>query len=47
MTTGEAGVPATRVIQVTNVAKTATYEQLKTFFDFLGGIEEMKIYPTQ
>ena len=47
MTTGETGSPATRVIQVTNVAKTATYDQLKTFFDFLGGIEEMTIYPTQ
>jgi hypothetical protein len=47
MTTGDAGSSATRVIQVTNVAKTATYEQLKAFFDFLGGIEEIKIYPTQ
>jgi hypothetical protein len=47
MSTDETGVLATRVIQVTNVAKTATYEQLKAFFDFLGGIEEMKIYPTQ
>lgn len=47
MTTGLVESSATRVIQVTNVAKTATYEQLKTFFDFLGGIEEMKVYPTQ
>lgn len=47
MTTGVEASPPTRVIQVTNVAKTATYEQLKTFFDFLGTIEEMKIYPTQ
>lgn len=43
----ETTTTATRVIQVTNVAKTATFEQLKSFFDVLGGIEEMKIYPTQ
>lgn len=45
MTTGDG--QGTRVIQVTNVAKTATYEQLKTFFEFLGEIEELKVFPSQ
>lgn len=50
MTTGDVEAnqnQATKVIQVTNVAKSATFDQLKTFFEFLGEIDELKVFPSQ
>lgn len=35
----------TKVIQITNVAPNATKEQMKTFFGYVGRIDEIKIYP--
>ncbi|XP_064634921.1 serine/arginine-rich splicing factor 11-like isoform X2 [Lineus longissimus] len=37
----------TKVIQVTNVAPTATKEQMKTLFSYIGRIEEVKLYPAE
>ena len=37
--------PSTRVIQVTNIAQNATVDQMKTLFGFLGGIEELRLFP--
>ncbi|KAL7854679.1 hypothetical protein SRHO_G00168690 [Serrasalmus rhombeus] len=35
----------TNVVQVTNVSPTATSEQMRTLFGFLGSIEELKLFP--
>ncbi|KAK7101234.1 hypothetical protein V1264_024049 [Littorina saxatilis] len=37
----------TRVIQVTNVAPTTSKEQLKTLFQFIGRIREIKVFPPE
>ncbi|XP_059840333.1 serine/arginine-rich splicing factor 11 isoform X1 [Hypanus sabinus] len=37
---------ATDVIQVTNVSPSATSEQMKTLFGFLGKIEELRLFPS-
>lgn len=34
-----------RVIQVTNVAPSATREQMRTLFAFIGKIEDVQLYP--
>ncbi|XP_077389666.1 uncharacterized protein LOC144026663 isoform X2 [Festucalex cinctus] len=36
---------STHVIQVTNVSPSTTLEQMWTLFDFLGNIEELKLFP--
>ena len=35
----------THVVQVTNVSPTVTKDQLKSFFSFVGKIEDIKLYP--
>uniref|UniRef100_H3CSX0 RRM domain-containing protein n=1 Tax=Tetraodon nigroviridis TaxID=99883 RepID=H3CSX0_TETNG len=35
----------TKVVQVTNVSPSATSEQMRTLFGFLGTIEELKLFP--
>ncbi|TTA54958.1 Serine/arginine-rich splicing factor 11 [Bagarius yarrelli] len=35
----------TKVVQVTNVSPTATSEQMRTLFGFLGNIDELKLFP--
>ncbi|XP_064604656.1 probable splicing factor, arginine/serine-rich 7 isoform X5 [Liolophura sinensis] len=37
----------TSIIQVTNVAPTATREQMKNLFSFIGKVEELKLYPSE
>uniref|UniRef100_A0A4W3GE37 RRM domain-containing protein n=1 Tax=Callorhinchus milii TaxID=7868 RepID=A0A4W3GE37_CALMI len=37
---------ATDVIQVTNVSPSATSEQMKTLFTFLGKIDELRLFPS-
>ena len=37
----------TSVIQVTNIAPSATNEQMKTLFGYLGTIKEIVIYPNE
>ena len=37
----------TRVIQVTNVAPATTKDQLKTLFQFIGRIREIKLFPPE
>ncbi|XP_039614591.1 splicing regulatory glutamine/lysine-rich protein 1 isoform X1 [Polypterus senegalus] len=39
------GIPGTAVIQVTNLSPAVTSEQMRTLFDFLGDIEELRLYP--
>ncbi|XP_013889691.1 serine/arginine-rich splicing factor 11 [Austrofundulus limnaeus] len=36
---------STRVVQVTNVSPSTTSEQMRTLFEFLGTIEELKLFP--
>ena len=36
----------TKVVQITNVAPTATKDQMKTLFGYLGRVEECKMYPS-
>ncbi|KAG9267053.1 serine/arginine-rich splicing factor 11 isoform X1 [Astyanax mexicanus] len=36
---------STNVVQVTNVSPSATSEQMRTLFGFLGNIEELKLFP--
>lgn len=38
--------PATKVIQVTNIAPQATRDQMHTLFSFLGKIEDLRLYPS-
>jgi len=38
-------MPECRVIQVTNVAPTATKDQMKTLFGFIGNIDDIVLYP--
>ena len=35
----------TKIIQITNVAPTATADQMRTLFGYLGRIEDVYIYP--
>lgn len=35
-----------RVIRVTNIAPQATRDQIQTLFQFVGKVEEIKLYPT-
>lgn len=37
----------TDVIQVTNVSPSASSEQMKTLFGFLGKIEELHLFPPE
>jgi arginine/serine-rich splicing factor 12 len=37
----------TTVIQVSNVAPTATRDQMRTLFTYIGRIEELKLYPDE
>lgn len=37
----------TRVVQVSNIAPTATRDQMKTLFSYLGRIDEIKMYPEE
>ena len=39
-------VPATKVVQITNIAPQATKDQMQTLFGFLGKIEDIRLYPT-
>ncbi|KAB5558888.1 hypothetical protein PHYPO_G00022420 [Pangasianodon hypophthalmus] len=36
---------STKVVQVTNVSPSATSEQMRTLFGFLGNIDELKLFP--
>ncbi|XP_060796846.1 serine/arginine-rich splicing factor 11 isoform X1 [Neoarius graeffei] len=36
---------STKVVQVTNVSPSATSEQMRTLFGFLGSIDELKLFP--
>ena len=44
MTTGDER-PNTTVIQVTNIAQSASLDQVRTLFSFLGEMEELKLFP--
>ena len=35
----------TKVVQVSNIAPGATKDQMKTLFNYLGRIDELKMYP--
>lgn len=37
----------TDVIQVTNVSPSASSEQMRTLFGFLGKIEELRLFPPE
>lgn len=37
----------TKLIQVTNIAPSASKEQMKTLFGFIGKIDEVKLYPSR
>ena len=37
----------TRVIQVTNIAPNVQKDQMKTLFNYLGRIDEIKLYPSE
>lgn len=37
----------TNVVQVTNVSPSATSEQMRTLFGFLGTVEELKLFPPE
>lgn len=37
----------TRVIQITNIAPSASKDQMRTLFGYLGRIEEIKLYPEE
>ncbi|CAL9682280.1 unnamed protein product [Knipowitschia caucasica] len=39
------GMPATAVVQVTNLSSAVSSEQMRTLFGFLGHIEELRLYP--
>jgi len=42
-----AGEMKTKIIQVTNIAPSATKDQMKTLFSFLGKIDEAKLFPEE
>jgi arginine/serine-rich splicing factor 12 len=37
----------TRVIQVTNISPATTKDQLKTLFQFIGRIRDIKVFPPE
>ncbi|KAL0589021.1 Serine/arginine-rich splicing factor 11 [Plecturocebus cupreus] len=42
---GGSGGDSTKVIQVTNVSLSASSEQMRTLFSFLGKIDELRLFP--
>lgn len=46
---GPSGGPGggTEVIQVTNVSPSASSEQMRTLFGFLGKIDELRLFPPE
>ena len=41
------GIPATTVVQVTNLSSAVSSEQMAALFGFLGDIEELRLYPPE
>lgn len=44
---GGGGGGGTEVIQVTNVSPSASSEQMRTLFGFLGKIDELRLFPPE
>ena len=44
---GGGGGSGTEVIQVTNVSPSASSEQMRTLFGFLGKIDELRLFPPE